>query len=137
MQLDSIDEQAAAIRRELDGRIQKCHDMERVSLFLSSLADVRPFTLPSLISFPCHLVGRASPAEPEAAAQVRPEGDGVHVSGGTALLRRHTDGEPGESASREGDRGSSWLPEAEAIQSQVSQVSRVAASSFCPSCEWQ
>jgi hypothetical protein len=30
MQLDSADEQAAAIRRELDGRIQKSNEMERV-----------------------------------------------------------------------------------------------------------
>ena len=31
LQLDSADEQAAAIRRELDGRIQKCNEMEKVS----------------------------------------------------------------------------------------------------------
>lgn len=31
--LDSADEQAAAIRRELDGRVQKVNEMERVSLF--------------------------------------------------------------------------------------------------------
>lgn len=30
-QLDSADEQTAAIRRELDGRIQKCAEMEKVS----------------------------------------------------------------------------------------------------------
>lgn len=30
-QLDSADEQAAAIRRELDGRMQKVNEMERVS----------------------------------------------------------------------------------------------------------
>lgn len=30
-QLDSADEQAAAIRRELDGRMQKVAEMERVS----------------------------------------------------------------------------------------------------------
>lgn len=29
-QLDSADEQAAAIRRELDGRMQKVNEMERV-----------------------------------------------------------------------------------------------------------
>jgi len=32
LQLDSLDEQAAAIRRELDGRFQKVSEMERVSL---------------------------------------------------------------------------------------------------------
>lgn len=31
MQLDSADEQAAAIRRELDGRVQKINEMEKVS----------------------------------------------------------------------------------------------------------
>ena len=31
LQLDSADEQAAAIRRELDGRMQKVAEMERVS----------------------------------------------------------------------------------------------------------
>lgn len=31
MQLDSADEQAAAIRRELDGRMQKVNEMEKVS----------------------------------------------------------------------------------------------------------
>lgn len=31
LQLDSADEQAAAIRRELDGRMQKVNEMERVS----------------------------------------------------------------------------------------------------------
>lgn len=30
LQLDSSDEQAAAIRRELDGRVQKCNEMEKV-----------------------------------------------------------------------------------------------------------
>lgn len=30
LQLDSADEQAAAIRRELDGRMQKVNEMERV-----------------------------------------------------------------------------------------------------------
>lgn len=30
-QLDSADEQAAAIRRELDGRMQKVAEMEKVS----------------------------------------------------------------------------------------------------------
>ena len=30
MQLDSSDEQAAAIRRELDGRLQKVSEMEKV-----------------------------------------------------------------------------------------------------------
>lgn len=33
LQLDSADEQAAAIRRELDGRMQKVSEMERVSIF--------------------------------------------------------------------------------------------------------
>lgn len=31
LQLDSADEQAAAIRRELDGRMQKVNEMERVT----------------------------------------------------------------------------------------------------------
>ena len=39
LQLDSADEQAAAIRRELDGRIQKCNEMERVS-FLHHTLDI-------------------------------------------------------------------------------------------------
>ncbi|MPC45548.1 Calcium-dependent secretion activator [Portunus trituberculatus] len=33
LQLDSQDEQAAAIRRELDGRMQKVAELERVSLY--------------------------------------------------------------------------------------------------------
>lgn len=32
LQLDSADEQAAAIRRELDGRMQKVAEMEKVNL---------------------------------------------------------------------------------------------------------
>lgn len=32
LQLDSADEQAAAIRRELDGRMQKVSEMEKVSV---------------------------------------------------------------------------------------------------------
>lgn len=31
LQLDSADEQAAAIRRELDGRMQKVNEMEKVN----------------------------------------------------------------------------------------------------------
>lgn len=34
MQLDSADEQAAAIRRELDGRMQKVAEMEKVMFTL-------------------------------------------------------------------------------------------------------
>lgn len=37
LQLDSADEQAAAIRRELDGRMQKVNEMERVSQLLLSI----------------------------------------------------------------------------------------------------
>ena len=75
MQLENTDEQAAAIRRELDARQERLQEMQRVRAIFDQCQ--RQWLLDSALQY-CHIC----PAEQETDAKVRPERDGVPVRGG-------------------------------------------------------
>lgn len=53
LQLDSADEQAAAIRRELDGRMQKVAEMEKVR-YLRDVCLANSWTAGAFLILTCH-----------------------------------------------------------------------------------
>ena len=76
MQLENTDEQAAAIRRELDARQERLQEMQRVRLERR----LHLFYIPCIYNTPTDW--HVSSSEQEIDAEVRPEGDGVLVRGG-------------------------------------------------------
>ncbi len=88
MQLESSDEQAAAIRRELDARQEKLQEMQRVSKQTNKQISVIELAVTRSPIF----------AEQEIDAEVRVEGDGVALYRGNDAANQHVKGQLGEFA---------------------------------------
>ena len=84
-QLDSSDEQAAAIRRELDARREKVSEMERVRHYIHIL-----------------LYSTKILPESKADAEVRAEGHGGTLYRGDEYFYQHSEREPGVTAGTAG-----------------------------------
>ena len=87
LQLESSDEQAAAIRRELDARQEKFQEMQRVSTNKNK-SHSKPIFPTTMRLF----------TEQETDAQVRAEGDGVPVHRGDDPADQHPEEQPGNAA---------------------------------------
>lgn len=87
--LDSADEQAAAIRRELDGRLQKVNEMEKVVQIFPPLFPLLSFTLSLHFQIQAYL--RVS-IESQAYAQVSRKRNGVALHRGTKVVYQPVDG---------------------------------------------